>query len=130
LEELEQLVGYRPTSLNDIITAGRQILAQGVKVVVISLGAEGAVTITEESAWRLRAPEVAAISTVGCGDAMVAGCAVSLATLGSEPEGKDILDAVILGTAAAASNALSPCAGDIKVQEVNAFLGMVGVEEL
>ncbi|WP_299065656.1 1-phosphofructokinase [Accumulibacter sp.] len=73
LAELEELVG---TSLLDeaaVISAARQLLAAGVGCVVVSMGQAGALFVTGDECLQAIPPEVEVRSTVGAGDAMVAG---------------------------------------------------------
>ncbi len=71
--ELEAAVGHRLSSLGEIRDAALSYIDQGVSVVAVSMGDEGAfITNGEESLYAPRmAVEVK--STVGAGDAMVAG---------------------------------------------------------
>ena len=81
----------------------RQIVSSGQsKVVVISLGAAGALAVTEEGCERLRAPTVAIKSRVGAGDSMVAGIVLSLS------RGLSLKDAVVFGVAAGAAAVMTP----------------------
>lgn len=71
--ELEAWAG-RPLPTDDaILDAARGLRARGVGVVVVSLGADGALFLAEEGALRAGLPPVHTLSTVGAGDAMVAG---------------------------------------------------------
>lgn len=77
--ELEELVG-RPLPTRDaLIAAAEDILKSGVGLVVVSLGEEGALFVTSDERLTARLPVVEALSTVGAGDAMVAGIATALA---------------------------------------------------
>lgn len=71
--ELEALLGKTLCSEADVVAAGRELVAGGVKLVVVSRGAEGACFVTAEEGFVARPPSVGAGSTVGAGDAMVAG---------------------------------------------------------
>jgi len=51
----------------------------GVALAVVSLGADGAVFVTAEAAIHASAPPMVAASTVGAGDAMVAGILAAMA---------------------------------------------------
>lgn len=57
----------------DIRAAARELLASGIDEVVVSLGAEGALFATAADQVFARPPRVQVASTVGAGDAMVAG---------------------------------------------------------
>jgi 1-phosphofructokinase len=76
--ELEQLVGARLPTLSEVARAARTLRERGPRRVVVSLGAEGALFVGEESTWYARPPPVAVATTVGAGDALVAGLVASL----------------------------------------------------
>ncbi|WP_088892263.1 1-phosphofructokinase [Leptolyngbya ohadii] len=73
IAELEEAMGRSLPTLDDRLEAARELLAQGISTVVISLGAEGALFVETGSAVWARPPQIAVISTVGAGDAMVSG---------------------------------------------------------
>ncbi len=73
IHELEVLAGEPLTTHASIVASARQIVAGGVELVVVSMGAEGALFVEEASAVLARPPQVTVGSTVGAGDAMVAG---------------------------------------------------------
>ncbi|PWC47829.1 1-phosphofructokinase [Azospirillum sp. TSA6c] len=71
--ELEDWAG-RPLPTNaDLLNAARDLHRRGVSVVVVSLGADGALFVDGARALHGQLPPVQALSTVGAGDAMVAG---------------------------------------------------------
>ncbi|WP_061292677.1 carbohydrate kinase family protein [Herbidospora cretacea] len=76
--------------------AAKQLLAEGPKTVVITLGAEGSLVATAEGLTKVPAEDVRAIDTTGCGDAYCAGFAAGLLT------GRSVLESARLGTAVAA----------------------------
>lgn len=71
--ELEHLVEQHLITLADIEGAARQLLAYDIALVVVSMGARGALFISAEASWLATPPRVPGKSTVGAGDAMVAG---------------------------------------------------------
>ncbi|MGF7174057.1 1-phosphofructokinase [Azospirillum doebereinerae] len=71
--ELEDWAGKPLPGLPDVLAAARDLNRRGVGVVVVSLGAEGALFVSGDRAVRGRLPAVNPLSTVGAGDAMVAG---------------------------------------------------------
>ncbi|MGM3273354.1 1-phosphofructokinase [Ralstonia sp. 24A2] len=71
--ELEAWAGAALPTLADVIDAARGIQARGVAQVIVSLGEDGALFVTTEGTWQASLPPVRAASTVGAGDAMVAG---------------------------------------------------------
>lgn len=77
--ELEELVGHPLPDLKALVAAAEDIVRSGVRLVVVSCGEEGALFVTESEKLKARLPRVEALSTVGAGDAMVAGIATALA---------------------------------------------------
>ncbi|MDB5326353.1 MAG: 1-phosphofructokinase [Phycisphaerales bacterium] len=78
--ELAELVGRELPTPADIVAAAREVMTdRGVSLAAISMGEDGAIFITAEQAVRTFAPAVAVKSTVGAGDAMVAGLVFAMA---------------------------------------------------
>ncbi|MGA1855984.1 1-phosphofructokinase [Azospirillum sp. 11R-A] len=71
--ELEDWAGRPLPTTADLLDAARDLHRRGVSVVVVSLGADGALFVDGARALHGRLPPVQALSTVGAGDAMVAG---------------------------------------------------------
>ena len=72
LEELSELLN-RPLAESEAVQAARELLAQGIHTVVVSMGAKGAIFVEADAAVWAYPPPVEVISTVGAGDAMVSG---------------------------------------------------------
>ena len=70
---LEMLIKQRLDSVEAVAKAARQIQNKGIKFVCISLGKEGAVLVDSDNSYHSTAPRVRIYSTVGSGDAMLAG---------------------------------------------------------
>lgn len=108
-DELAQLVGGNGAALEaaaldgdlgPIVRAARDLTNRGVGAALVTLGGAGALLVTREGAWRAAAPEVTVRSTVGAGDAALAGYLLA-DSLGHR--GADLLrHAVAYGSAAAA----------------------------
>jgi 1-phosphofructokinase len=73
IHELEALVGAPLPDREAVVTAARSIIRRGVAMVVVSMGGEGALFLTADEGLIARPPAVEVRSTVGAGDAMVAG---------------------------------------------------------
>jgi 1-phosphofructokinase len=73
--ELAELVGESLATLSAVVAAGRTLLnaPYAPETVVVSLGGDGALFLTREQALHAQPARVAVSSTVGAGDAMVAG---------------------------------------------------------
>ncbi len=99
LGELSNLYGKEKLADKEIIEAAKTIIQKGgCEVMVISLGADGAMLVTADEEIKIKPPEVKIHSTVGAGDSLVG--AVTLA-LSKGWNWKDVLYyGVAAGTAA------------------------------
>jgi 1-phosphofructokinase len=75
------------------------LVDQGTPSVLVTLGADGAVLVTADGAWRATPPETVLRSTVGAGDAALAGYLLAELEAASPPE--RLRRAVAYGSAAA-----------------------------
>jgi 1-phosphofructokinase len=91
LEELEQLVGALLPTLGDVTTAARQLVRDGIETVLVSLGARGALQIDANCVRHAQALVAHPLSTVGAGDAFLAGY---LSVVDTTPD-----DALVTGVA-------------------------------
>ncbi|HEX6293492.1 MAG TPA: 1-phosphofructokinase [Herpetosiphonaceae bacterium] len=73
IDELQQLVGQPLPDEAAIKRAARQLLNSGIDLVVVSMGARGALFVDRQTTLIAVPPSVTVQSTVGAGDAMVAG---------------------------------------------------------
>lgn len=79
LEEIENLLGRKINSNDDLKKGAKYLLDQGVKIVMISLGAKGAFIASKSEGYRIYTPQVkVSQTTVGAGDTMVAGLAAEI----------------------------------------------------
>ena len=93
-DELAELTGRTISTVADVVDASRSL---DLDAVLTSLGPDGAVLVTRAGAWHATAPVVAPRSTVGAGDAALAGF---LAAGGDGPDA--LVAAVAWGSAATA----------------------------
>lgn len=77
--ELEDLLGTELADVSALAAAARGLVARGIGLVAVSRGAEGALFVDRDGAIQAGLPPVNALSTVGAGDAMVAGLTTALA---------------------------------------------------
>lgn len=71
--ELEAWVGAALPRRSDLLMAAQRLRDRGIGLVVVSLGVEGALFVSSDGAFLGHLPEVKPLSSVGAGDAMVAG---------------------------------------------------------
>ena len=122
--ELEELTGAPLNDLEAIGRAARALTEGGVGVAAVSLGSEGA--LVTDGASSLFAPRVAVTprSTVGAGDAMLAGLAAGLR------RGLPLCEAFRLSVACAAASVTSEGTGLICRETVEALLPQVRIDPI
>lgn len=123
-DEAERLLGRALPDVNAVVQGARELAQRGIDVVVISMGAAGAVCVQGSTVWHAIPPKVNRKSTVGSGDSLVAGLAVAFA------RGEPIVEGLRLGTAAGAATAMTPGTALGTAAEINALLPRVQIEEL
>lgn len=94
--EAEMLSGIKITNLETTIQAGKIIKQKGIETVIITLGAKGALVISDTLIEMISAPIVDAVDTTAAGDVFNGALSVALS------EGAEILDAVSFACHAAA----------------------------
>lgn len=77
--ELEECLGRPLVVRADLVAAARGLLDRGIALVVVSLGTEGAIFVGRDVAVHAAPVALSHGSTVGAGDAMVAGIVSALA---------------------------------------------------
>ena len=98
LPELERFSEMTVRTKYDMVKAAGKYLDAGVKYVLISMGADGAIITDGSENYYCKSASVAVNSTVGAGDSMIAASCVAL-TMGV-PMGELLRHAVAAGTAA------------------------------
>jgi tagatose 6-phosphate kinase len=112
LAELEEAAGRSLRDAADradlaaVGAAARDLLAAGAHAAVVSLGADGLLTLAGSDCWHVVPPDVPVSNPTGAGDAVVAGLALGLARGWAWPE--RLRHAAALGAATVAA----PVAGE------------------
>ena len=122
VHEAEELLGRTLATEKEIIQAGRDIVALGVEIVVISRAEKGLIAVSAKEIVKAVPPEVKVLSTVGAGDCTVAGLALKLA------EGESLTEACRLAAAMGTAAVLSPGTGLAKKAQVKKLLPQIKVE--
>ena len=72
--ELAKLIGIDRLELPEVEKAAKKLIEnKSAEIVVVSLGADGAILVTKDETHLVKAPKVEKKSTVGAGDSMVGG---------------------------------------------------------
>ena len=124
LYELEQLHGGSFESDEALYAYGRELIAGGVGLIVLSMGGDGAVYMTKEAGWRVKLAPIVCQSTVGAGDSMVAATAYSLA------EGASLEELAKTASAAGTVTASKPGTEVCRLEEVLAYREKLSLERI
>lgn len=121
VEELEALVGLPIDSREKQWQTMDWLHDKGVELVVLSLGAEGALVVSGQACFHVVPPVIQEVNPVGSGDALVAGFALGLT------EGMPLDAAARLGVAMGTANAMSWDIGTFTREEVKVLLPQVQI---
>ncbi|WP_156311797.1 1-phosphofructokinase [Methylobacterium platani] len=122
--ELEEWAGRPLPALADVVAAARGLVRRGIPLVAVSLGAEGAVFVRADEALHALAPALDVASTVGAGDALVAGMVAGLCA------GPDLAATARLALAFAAGKLTRPGANLPGREQVEAIARGIEVRAL
>lgn len=98
IHELRDVTGKALTTDAEIVAEAQAWIARGIKMFIVSLGRQGAWFVTQEAALKALPLQVNAATTVGAGDAMVAGALRGIVI------GRDLADIAKSATAYSAAN--------------------------
>jgi tagatose 6-phosphate kinase len=104
------------TGTTNLARGVKELAKRGAKRIVISQGARPAMAFDGTCSWKVTPPKINVVNSTGCGDAMMAGIATGL------QRGNSLENALKLGVACGAANALTDTAGAIRQSDVNRFL--------
>jgi 6-phosphofructokinase 2 len=103
VREFRELVGKEVKEKTQIKAEAQKMVKSGrCEVLVISLGAAGALAVSEDFVEHILPPTVPIVSKVGAGDSMVAGIVLSLA------RGNPLRESVLFGVAAGSAAVMTP----------------------
>ncbi|MBE5799663.1 MAG: hypothetical protein E7321_06905 [Clostridiales bacterium] len=122
--ELCALLGEERTQEHSKIAAYARRLMPPYGALVVSMGAQGGVWVDSMCAYLARVPQVRVISTVGSGDAALAGALRAMA-LGLAPE-----EALRLAMACGAANAMLGEVGSVRMQDVASISEKITTEKI
>ena len=99
-DEIAEALDVKLESRGDAVALARSLVAEGIQIVVISLGAAGALLIADDLAAQATPPAIQPVDPVASGDCLHAGLVTALAA------GADLKEALRRGVAAGTVNAL------------------------
>ncbi|WP_042477354.1 1-phosphofructokinase [Bacillus ndiopicus] len=114
-DEVTQLLGKAVESEQDLIQAGERLQALGIEHICFSLGAKGALFINESGVFRVNAPKIEVVNTVGSGDSFLGGLTYKLS------QGAPYSEAYKWAVACGSANASEKDIGKVHLQVVEDF---------
>jgi tagatose 6-phosphate kinase len=123
-KEFGDLSGRALTDRAEFARAALEFAEHYQTLVVISLGADGAVAANRREVWHVRPPQLTIKSAVGSGDSTLAGITYGLT------QGFAFEEAIKYGVAAGTANALTVGAGVFTVEDFQRVLAQVSVTRL
>ena len=125
LNELAFLAGKKELQPNEASDVAKNIIAKGkCEVMVISMGANGAMLITNTITQIITPPPIIKKSTVGAGDSMVAGIIFYLS------QEKNLIEAVQYGVACGTAATINPGTELCKKEDADRLLTLVQTKSL
>lgn len=124
IDEIRMLTGKRCDDISEIIEAARAIHERGVKIVAVSLGADGSLAVGDDGIFRARVPKIDAVNTVGCGDSMIAGFALGLS------KGLPLEETLRLASAISAAAAMREETGFFVIEDMEKLLPQIEITRL
>ncbi|MGV3658202.1 MAG: 1-phosphofructokinase family hexose kinase [Chitinophagaceae bacterium] len=125
LAELSSLAGREEINAELVDDVAREVIAKGkCEVVVVSLGAAGAMLVTASDIVQATPPAVKKRSTVGAGDSMVAGIVWSLS------KGCELKDALRYGVASGTAATMNSGTELCKLKDVECLYPLIRVVQL
>lgn len=112
-EEMESLLGISINNRDEIIKSAIKLHQSGIEVVVVSLGGEGALLVSQDGIYQGKPPKIQVVNTVGCGDSMVAAFAVGF------ERGYSPLESLKYAVSVSAANALTSSTGSFKKEDAD-----------
>lgn len=125
IHELADALDRQLTTDQDVIEAGREIIGTyGVSVVLVSMGKEGSMLVTADGVYKGGTVPTAIVSTVGAGDAMLAGFIYGLV------QNHDLEDCLAIGTACSTITISKDGYPKLNLNDVLTIAGKVPVERV
>lgn len=115
--ELAKLIGVERLEMDQVVEAAQKLIEKGsAKIIVVSLGPQGAVLVTATQTEFVSAPNVAKKSTVGAGDSMVGAMVWALS------QNKSLKDVVQWGVACGSAATMNEGTQLFKLEDAKRLL--------
>lgn len=122
--EAERLLHRALISRHQVIEAVREIKQMGPGIVILSLGARGAIAATDDALYEALPPRIDPVCPIGAGDAL------SAAFVWAMSKKKPIAEALCWAVAAGTASTLCPGVDTASLEQTRAILNRVEVRQL
>lgn len=124
LDELQELLGRKLETVEEVAEAADELRAQGIPMVCVSMGGRGALLSVEAGCWYARSASVPIRGLQGAGDAMVAAMAMQIL--------QDATAEYVLRMGMAAANAAIQLEGSLVAGplEILGMMDAINIEKL
>ncbi|WP_199615711.1 1-phosphofructokinase family hexose kinase [Paenibacillus alkalitolerans] len=123
-DEAESLLGVDVRNEESLVKALRHRMTEGIDCIVVTRGAAGSIAGFRGQCYRVHAPVITPLNTVGCGDSFVAGMAVGF------QRQWEIEQILTFATAVSAANALTEHAGEVYGADVERLSKEIRIERI
>ncbi|GCE13855.1 1-phosphofructokinase family hexose kinase [Tengunoibacter tsumagoiensis] len=138
--EAAGILGYPLQSQDERVAAGQLLQKQGAQLVALTCGEEGAILVSAQGSWLARLPAIPAISSVGSGDAFLAGFSARLwealqeeriSSLAVASRQAELLQtAFVFAVACGSANTLSLGAGRLQREDIDELVQQVRLVQI
>ena len=123
-DEIKVLVGAELRSDEDIVHVLQKFMEDGIKLPVISIGAQGSMAGYNKHVYKITVPKIQCKNPVGSGDSFVAGIAVGI------ERGMAIEDVLSLGAACGTANAMEDESGFVRKEVVEELFPQIKIQQI
>jgi 1-phosphofructokinase family hexose kinase len=123
-EEIGEMLGFAVVDIDTALQAAQSMRRMGAGSAIVTLGSKGAVMVAPQGSWMAEPPNVKRISSVGSGDAFMAGLLTAL------EKKLDPAEALRSATAAGAANVQMLGGGRFQRADYDAALLKVQLKKL
>ena len=123
-EEMENLLGISINNREEVIKSAIKLYESGIELVVVSLGGDGALLVSEEGVYHGKPPKIKVVNTVGCGDSMVAAFAVAM------ERGYSNTDSLKYAVSISAANAMTFSTGNFNSKDADSIFENTIIEKI
>lgn len=122
--EFRDIIGFAPSSDEELIEEVKKLNEDGIEIVALSLGRRGSIVSTKDRTIRVYPPDVKEVNDTGCGDVFLGGVVAMIA------RGKDVEDIFRFATAISASKATMQGTSDFSLEQTNELMKGVVINDV